>query len=113
MVKEKYIPNRGDVVWIDFDPIQGHEQSGRRPALVISPVKYNLLSKRALLCPITSKIKGKAFDVLIKGETIRGAILSDQIRTMDFNKRGVAFIEKASVIVIEEVENKLLALIQG
>jgi len=112
MVKIKYIPARGDIVWINFDPIKGHEQSGRRPAIVISPERYNLMSGRALFCPVTSKIKGHVFDVLINGNDIKGSILTDQIRTLDFNKRNIIFIEKSSISIIDEVESKLLTLIR-
>lgn len=109
----RYIPRRGDVVWIDFDPKKGHEQSGRRPAIVVSPEKYNSVTKRALFCPITSKVKGYAFEVLVAVEDKTGAILVDQVRTLDWSKRDLAFIEKASPIVVDEVEAKLLTLVQA
>lgn len=112
MVKIKYIPARGDAVWIDFNPTKGHEQQGRRPALVVSPEKYNVLTKQAIFCPITSKVKKYAFEVPLEGEIIKGAILADQVRTMDFTKRNIEFIEKVSPIVIDHVEAKLLTLIK-
>lgn len=113
MARVKYFPCRGDIVWIDFDPVLGHEQSGRRPALVISPEKYNLMSGRVLLCPITSKIKGHVFDVVFAGVNIRGSILTDQIRTMDFSKRNIVFVERVSSIIVDDVEAKLLTLIKS
>lgn len=113
MVATKYIPMRGDVVWIDFDPTKGHEQSGRRPAIVVSPEKYNSVTKRALFCPITSKVKGYIFEVLVFVGDTTGAILVDQVRTLDWSKRNLAFIEKALPIVVEEVEAKLLTLVQA
>ena len=113
MAKVKYIPSRGDIVWIDFDPVRGHEQRGRRSAIVISPEKYNLLSSRVLICPITSKVKEHVFEVAFTGSHIKGSILADQVRTMDFNKRNVVFVEKAKITVTDEVEAKLLTLIQG
>ena len=113
MAKVKYIPCRGDIVWIDFDPTKGHEQRGRRPAIVISLDAYNGMSGRALFCPITSKIKGHVFDVLFEGEKVKGAILADQVRTMDWSKRDLVFVEKAPLFVADDVEGKLLTLIQG
>lgn len=113
MVKVKYIPNRGDAVWIDFNPTKGHEQHGRRPAIVISPEKYNTLTGCAIFCPITSKSKQYSFEVLFEGSFIKGAILSDQVRTMDFTKRNIEFIEKISPVVMEHLEAKLLTLIIG
>lgn len=112
MVAAKYTPRRGDVVWIDFDPTKGHEQSGRRPAIVVSPEKYNSVTKRALFCPITSRVKGYMFEVSVGVESRTGAILVDQVRTLDWNKRHLVFIEKASPIVMDEVEAKLLTLVQ-
>lgn len=108
-----YIPSRGDVVWIDFDPIKGHEQRGRRPALVISPEKYNVLAKRAIFCPITSKSKNYVFEVLFEGGIVKGVILADQVRTMDFTKRNIEHIEKVSPVIMDHVEAKLLTLIVG
>lgn len=113
MARVKYTPCRGDIVWIDFDPTKGHEQSGRRPAIVVSFDAYNGMSGRALFCPITSKIRGHVFDVVFEGKKVKGAILADQVRTMDWTKRDMAFIEKAPAAVIDDVEGRLLTLIQG
>lgn len=112
MARVGYTPSRGDIVWIDFDPTRGHEQSGRRPALVISLKAYNKISGRALFCPITSKSKGYIFEVVVRGEEINGAILADQVRTMDWNKRNMVFIERAPNSVVDDVEAKLLTLIR-
>ncbi len=112
MGKLKYTPCRGDIVWIDFDPTEGHEQGGRRPAIIISPEKYNTMSGQVLVCPITSKIKKYIFEVLYHGNEIKGVVLADQIRTMDFSKRNIIFIEKSSITVVDEVEAKLLTLIR-
>lgn len=106
-----YVPSRGDIVWIDFDPTKGHEQRGRRPALVISPQKYNVLTHRAIFCPVTSKSKGYVFEVLLEDTLITGSILADQVRTMDFTKRNIEFIEKVSPVTMDHVEAKLLTLI--
>jgi len=113
MAKVKYVPCRGDIVWIDFDPTRGHEQNGRRPAIVVSFDAYNKISGRALFCPITSKTRNHIFDVLFEGGKVKGAILADQVRTMDWSKRDLIFVEKAPVTVIDDVEGKLLTLIQG
>jgi mRNA interferase MazF len=113
MGKIKYIPRRGDIVWIDFDPTKGHEQRGRRRAVVISPEKYNALTGCAIFCPITLKSKQYAFEVLFEGSLIKGYILSDQVRTMDFTKRNIEFIEKVSPVAMEHVEAKLFTLVIG
>lgn len=76
-----YVPDRGDVVWLDFTPQAGHEQGGRRPAVVLSPVAYNKKVGLALLCPITSQVKGYPFEVLIpSGSPVTGVILADQVK---------------------------------
>ncbi len=83
-----YIPNRGDIVWITFNPQAGHEQAGRRPALVLSPAAYNGKVGLAILCPITNQIKGYPFEVLIPaGLAVSGAILSDQVKSLDWKAR--------------------------
>jgi mRNA interferase MazF len=82
MVKN-YIPERGDIVWLNFTPQTGHEQMGRRPAIVISPFDYNEKVGLGLFCPITSKIKGYPFEVKIENKKIDGVVLSDQIKSLD------------------------------
>ena len=80
-----YIPDRGDVVWIDFSPQVGHEQSGSRPALIISPASYNGKVGLSLLCPITNQMKGYPFEVSIpSGHEVEGVILSDQVKSLDW-----------------------------
>lgn len=111
MVNEKYIPDRGDIVWLNFTPQSGHEQMGKRPAIVISPKKYNLKTNLALFCPITSKIKNYPFEVKIIQNEIHGVILSDQIKSLDWKERNVNFILKSTKEVLEEVINKVLLLI--
>ncbi|MBP6881601.1 MAG: type II toxin-antitoxin system PemK/MazF family toxin [Candidatus Pacebacteria bacterium] len=107
----KYIPAKGDVVWIDFDPTKGHEQKGRRPAVVISPDKYNKITSRAICCPVTSKIKNYVFEVPFEGKKIKGAILTDQIRTMDFSERNVVFVERVPRNIFVVVEDRIKALL--
>jgi mRNA interferase MazF len=107
----KYVPAKGDVVWIDFDPTKGHEQKGRRPAVVISPEKYNKITGRAICCPVTSKIKNYVFEVTFEGKKINGAILTDQIRTMDFSERNVVFVERMPRNIFVVVEDRIKALL--
>lgn len=108
-----YIPNRGDIVWLTFNPQAGHEQAGRRPALVLSPAAYNGKVGLAILCPITSQIKGYPFEVLIPdGLKISGAILSDQVKSLDWKIRQAEFICKLTSDALDEVLQKLNALIK-
>ncbi|MEI6438521.1 MAG: endoribonuclease MazF [Candidatus Omnitrophota bacterium] len=87
MVK-KFIPSRGDVVWLSFDPQAGHEQSGHRPALVLSPLEYNRLTGLALCCPLTSRVKGYPFEVAVPaGLPVEGVVLADQIKCLDWKSR--------------------------
>ena len=86
---------KGDVIWIDFTPSQEHEQSGRRPALVLSPELYNTKTGLLIACPITSQQKGYQFEVPIKGQ-ITGAVLVDQIRNVAWGERNALFIERAN-----------------
>ena len=97
-----YIPDRGDIIWLEFDPQKGHEQKGRRPGIVLSKKEYNQKSNLAIICPITSKIKGYPFEVRINS-IIQGVILSDQIRSIDWKSRNAAFIEKISEEILKEI----------
>ncbi|MEA2029213.1 MAG: endoribonuclease MazF [Campylobacterota bacterium] len=107
-----YIPQRGDLVWLNFTPQAGHEQRGKRPALVLSPKIYNEKSSLCVVLPITSKIKGYPFEVLLPdGLAIEGAILSDQIKNLDFVAREIAFIEKLPKETLEQVQKNVLALV--
>jgi mRNA interferase MazF len=107
-----YIPNRGDVVWITFNPQAGHEQAGRRPALVLSPSAYNGKVGLAILCPITSQIKNYPFEVIIPdGLKISGAILSDQVKSLDWRVRQAEFVCKLPESSLDEVLQKLGTLI--
>lgn len=108
----KYIPNRGDIIWMDFDPVLGHEQSGRRPALIISHFEYNKKTRLAIVCPITSKTKHYTHEVDFKGKNISGVILADQIRNIDWENRKAEFVGSVTSDVLDEVEAKLLTLIR-
>lgn len=109
IARHDYVPDRGDVVWLTFDPQSGHEQAGRRPALVLSPAAYNGKTSLALVCPITSRVKGYPFEVTIPaGLSIQGVILSDQIKSLDWNARraqfGCRLPEEATADVIRLVQ---------
>ncbi len=110
MVKKK-APDRGDVVWLNFTPESGHEQAGKRPALVLSPRSYNEKVGLAIFCPVTSQVKGYPFEVLLNGK-IKGAILSDQIRSLDWVARNSEYIEKAAPGVVAEVLSRVQTLLQ-
>ena len=88
-----YVPKRGDAIWINFNPQAGHEQAGRRPAIVLSPQSYNGKVGLCLLCPITNQTKGYPFEVLIPaGLGVTGVILSDQGKSLDWRVRNAEFI---------------------
>ncbi len=110
-MKQQYIPERGDLIWLNFTPQAGHEQAGKRPAIVISPSSYNSKTDLMLACPITSKIKNYPFEVLINGKKISGVVLSDQVKSLDWKAREATFIEKAANSVITEIQEKLVLLI--
>jgi mRNA interferase MazF len=108
-----YVPERGDVVWLNFDLQAGHGQAGKRPAFVLSPSAYNRKVGLALLCPITSKIKGYPFEVNIPdGLKVTGTVLSDQIKSLDWKVRNATFICKLPEEVTEQVLIKALALLR-
>jgi len=102
-----YLPAREDIVWLDFDPQLGHEQSGKRPALVISPIDYNKKVGLALFYPITSQIKGYPFEVRIASSKINGVVFADQIKNLDWRARKIKFIEKAKEEILEQAKEKL------
>ena len=113
MKPESYVPRRGDVVWISLNPQAGHEQAGRRPALVLSPMTYNDRVGLAILCPITSQIKGYPFEVLIpEGLPVRGAILADQVKSLDWRARRAELMCTLSPGIIGVVLGKLHTLLR-
>ncbi len=108
----KYIPERGDVIWINLNPQAGHEQAGRRPAVVLSPASYNGKVGLALMCPITNQIKGYPFEVVIpESLAVTGAVLSDQVKSLDWRTRKVEFLCKLPSDVTNQVLRKLHLLI--
>ena len=109
---QNYVPERGDIVWLEFDPQAGHEQSGRRPALVISPQAYNGKTSLAIICPITNKINGYPFEVALPGkQKVTGVVLADQIKSLDWRSRKAKFAEKARSEVLVEVVAKIQTLL--
>ena len=111
-MSEARVPERGDVVWLEFHPKAGSEQAGRRPALVISPKPYNRKVGLALVCPITSRVKGYPFEVeLPEGLEAKGVILCDQIKSLDWRARRTARIGAVPGTVMEEVTARILALV--
>ncbi|HHL2561135.1 TPA: endoribonuclease MazF [Yersinia enterocolitica] len=109
-MRKTYIPESGDIVWLDFDPQAGHEQAGHRPALVLSPAIYNEKVGLMLCCPMTTQIKGYPFEVIIAGAK-QSAVLSDQIKSLDWRKRNATRKGRVSAMELAEVRAKSKALI--
>ena len=108
-----YIPDSGDIIWITFNPQAGHEQAGHRPALVLSPKAYNEKVSLSILCPITSQVKGYPFEVVVpEGLEIKGVILSDQVKSLDWKARNAQFSCKLPPEQFNEVVKKLGTLIR-
>jgi len=107
-----YTPQRGDLVWLSFDPQAGHEQAGRRPAFVLSPEPYNRKTGLFLVCPVTSKVKGYPFEVALPdGLAVSGVILADQIKSLDWKARRAEFASSTSDGVVNDVVSLVLPLI--
>lgn len=111
MKKAAYIPDRGDVVWTDFDPQAGREQAGKRPALVLSPKTYNAKTGLAVMIPITSHVKGYPFEVAIHTKSIKGVALSDHLKNLDWGARGVRFVETVPSAVLDDINRKIATLL--
>lgn len=109
-MQKNYVPEAGDIVWLQFDPQAGHEQAGHRPALVISPATYNGKTGLMLCCPVTSKIKGYPFEVVVKGIKPNVA-LSDQVKSLDWRARGATLKGKVSIMELKEVREKITLLL--
>lgn len=108
----RFVPERGDIVKMTFDPQSGHEQAGWRPALVVSPSLYNRASSLALLCPIISRIKGYPFEVPLPNDlTVSGVVLADQIRSLDWRARKAKVVERAPASVVRDVLARLEPLV--
>ena len=106
-----YVPKRGDAVWLHFNPQAGHEQAGRRPAVVLSPESYNHKSSLALFCPITSQVKGYPFETPLPPDLpVRGVVLCDQIKSLDWSARKAEFICELPEQTVAEVMGKAVSL---
>jgi mRNA interferase MazF len=107
-----YVPDQGHAIWFTFDPQAGHEQAGRRPAIVLTPAAYNRKTGLVLVCPITSQVKGYPFEVpLSQGLPISGVALSDQVKSADWRARNAAFICILPATTLAEVVAKLSTLL--
>lgn len=112
MVGKDPCPDRGDIGWLTMSPQQGREQAGRRPAICLSPRSYNRKSGLAVFCPITSKVKGYPFEVVIDdAKGISGVILADQIKSLDWRKREFVFITAATKDQIQQAADRASMLI--
>ena len=108
-----YCPDGGDLVWIDLDPTLGHEQSGHRPAIVLTPRQYNVRSGLCIICPITSRARGYPFEVAIPHEqALSGVILVDQLRSVSWEKRYVKVAGAVTIELLNEVRERLAALLE-
>ena len=112
MVKERYIPEQGDIVYFNFSPSVGREQKGVRPGVVLSRSILNRSSGLALICPITSKQKFYPFEVIIQSEQIIGVALVDQVRAIDYSARKCKFVSKMTNMNMEEMKAKFATLAQ-
>lgn len=112
VIGSDYIPERGEVIWLTFDPQAGHEQADRRPALIISPAVYNAKVGLALLCPITSQVKGYPFEANIpQGLPIEGVVLADQVKNLDWEAREAELIFQLPSQIVNEVLKKIHLLL--
>ena len=112
VARSRYVPERGDIVWLAFDPQKGHEQAGRRPAFVVSPRVYNAKVGLALFCPITSRPKGYPFEVALPVDgKAQGSILVDQLKSLDWKARRATRLDRAGEDVIRAVTARIIALI--
>jgi mRNA interferase MazF len=109
-MEKQYVPDAGEIVWINFTPQAGHEQAGHRPALVLSPAAYNGKTSLMICCPLTTRIKNYPFEVLIGG-TPPNAILADQVKSLDWRSRNTKPKGRVSPEQLAEVRAKIHALI--
>jgi mRNA interferase MazF len=111
VVAPDYVPEVGDIVWLRFDPQAGHEQAGHRPALVLSPSRYNASRGMMLCCPMTSKIKGYVFEV-VANQVPPTVILADQLKSVDWRARAASHKGRVTAEVVAEVRARIKALLQ-
>jgi len=108
----QYVPDTGDIIFLDFDPHVGREQAKRRPALVLTDLRYNRASGLAVVCPLTSKVKPYPFTLPITVGSEVGAVLLDQLKSMDWEGRGAEFHSKAPPAMIAKVRQYIAVLLQ-
>ncbi len=106
-----YVPQAGDVVWLQFDSQAGHEQAGRRPALVLSPARYNAARGMMICCPMTSRIKGYVFEVVVS-RAPPSVVLVDQLKSLDWRARGASRKDAVTPEILADVQAKIRALLQ-
>ncbi len=112
MVTRAFVPDAGDLIWLTFDPQKGREQSGRRPALVLSPAAYNARTNLAIVCPVTSHVKGYPFEVpLPSGSGIGGVVLADHVKSLDWKERRAEAAGQAPDTIVLEVLARLAPLL--
>jgi len=111
-VAPRFVPEAGDIVWLQFDPQAGHEQAGHRPALVLSPAAYNGKTSLIVCCPMTTQAKGYPFEVALSGER-NGIVLADQVRSLDWRVRKTTRKGRVSDVELADVRARIVALIGG
>ena len=110
---DDYVPDRGDAIWLNFNPKAGLEQAGHRPALVLSPARFNDATGMALMCPITSTVRGWPFEISLEGaREVDGAALTDQVKNLDWRKRGARHIETVPGSITAEAIAKVQSLLR-
>ena len=113
MRKPGYVPEQGDLIWLDFDPQAGHEQGGRRPAAVLSPKAYNQLIGLALVCPVTSRVKGYPFEIVLPdGLAVSGVALSDHVKSQDWRARHAEFAGQMDKATLAAILHRTRSLLQ-
>jgi mRNA interferase MazF len=111
MAARTYVPERGDLVHLNFQPSAGREQTGPRYGIVLSPRSYNRASGLCVCCPITTHVKGYPFEVAVDGQRVRGVVLCDHVRSVDWRERGMQFAETATPTVLQSVTDHVTVLI--
>lgn len=111
-MNSKYVPHRGDIVWLDFDPAAGSEIKKRRPGLVLSPYDFNRVTNYAMIAPITSTVRGHVFEVALDDCETRGVVVCQQAKSLAYTFRNASFIEKAPADVTEKALAKVRAILE-
>ena len=107
-----YVPDEADIVWLNFTPQSGHEQAGRRPAVVLSPAAYNQRSGLLVCVPITNQIKGYPFEVVLSGNGATGAALADQVKNLDWKSRQAERKGATTPVELAEIKAKIKTLLK-